>query len=266
MKPLEIQQHDAKTLAAGYKKSFRLVEILAILTFWSLCLAIGVKAFPFHQTHPWLLVAALLSGFLFADFVSGFVHWMADTWGSADMPVLGKSLVRPFREHHVDQKAMTHHDYIETNGANCLVSLPVAAGVLLIPLNIEGWVSFSLYSFVTLGSMVFFVMWTNQIHKWSHFAPEQTPMFLKVLQKLHLILPSGHHQQHHSSPYDTYYCITTGWLNWPLAKIGFYRHAERFITALFGLIPRRDDIGLEAALKIAPLVITEKPTALTQNP
>ena len=91
-------------------------------------------------------------------------------------------------------------------------------------------------------------------------------MVLKVLQKLHIILPPGHHQLHHSSPYDTYYCITTGWLNWPLAKIGFYRHAERFITAMFGLIPRRDDIGLKAALQIAPLVITEKPAALTQNP
>ena len=140
MSQLDIQQHDAKRLAAGYKKSFRLVEILAILSFWSLSLAIAVRAFPFHHTHPWVLVAGVVSGFLFADFVSGFVHWMADTWGSADMPILGKSLVRPFREHHVDQKAMTHHDYIETNGANCLVSLPVAAGVLFIPLNIEGWV------------------------------------------------------------------------------------------------------------------------------
>ncbi len=263
MSQLEIQQHDAKRLAAGYKKSFRLVEILAILSFWSLTLAIIVRAFPFHHTHPWVLAAGVLGGYVFADFVSGFVHWMADTWGSADMPVLGKSLVRPFREHHVDQKAMTHHDYIETNGANCLVSLPVAAGVLFIPLNVEGWVSFSLFSFVAIGSMVFFVMWTNQIHKWSHLSPEQTPALLRVLQKLHLVLPPGHHQLHHTSPYNTYYCITTGWLNWPLAKINFYRHSERIVTGLFGLIPRRDDIGLKAALHLAPLVLDEKARPVT---
>ena len=107
--------------------------------------------------------------------------------------------------------------------------------------------------------MVFFVMWTNQIHKWSHLEPEETPMALKVLQRLHLILPPGHHQLHHTAPFDRYYCITTGWLNWPLTKLGFYRHSERLVTALFGLIPRRDDIGLKAALQMAPLVLAEKP-------
>jgi ubiquitin-conjugating enzyme E2 variant len=262
MSQLEIQQHDAKQLAAGYRKSFRIVEILAILSFWSLTAAIIWRAFPFHQTHPWVLAAGVLAGFVMADFVSGFVHWMADTWGAADMPVLGKSLVRPFREHHVDQKAMTHHDYIETNGANCLVSLPVAAGVLFIPLDVTGWVTFGLFWFVCIGSMVFFVMWTNQIHKWSHLEPEETPLALKILQKLYLVLPAGHHQLHHKAPYDRYYCITTGWLNWPLTKLNFYRRSERLVTALFGLVPRRDDIGLKAALQMAPLL--EQKAPLTQ--
>lgn len=267
MSHLEIEQHDAKKLAAGYRQSFRYVEIGSILTFWALSAGIAYRAWGFSSTHPWVIVAGVVAGFLMADFVSGFVHWMADTWGSADMPVLGKSLVRPFREHHVDQKAMTKHDYVETNGANCLVSLPVAAGVFAIPLTRGSeWLTFCLFSFVCIGSMVFFVMWTNQIHKWSHLEPEQTPLVLKVLQKLHLILPPEHHQLHHKSPYDTYYCITTGWLNWPLAKLGFYRHAERVTTALLGLVPRQDDIGLKAALQLAPLVLSEKqPGAQTQK-
>jgi ubiquitin-conjugating enzyme E2 variant len=229
------------------------VEIAAIVSFWLLTAGIVYRTLPFRETHPWLIVAALVSGFIMADFVSGFVHWLADTWGSADMPVLGKTLVRPFREHHVDQKAITRHDYIETNGANCLVAVPVAAMCLVIPLHVEGWVAFGLFTMVSLGSMIFWVMMTNQIHKWSHLDPDQTPRWLRVLQRLHLVLPPEHHQVHHTAPFDTYYCITTGWLNWPLAKLGFYRHLERLVTSVTGHIPRQDDIGLAAALETAPL-------------
>lgn len=257
MSDLGIKQQDAKELAAGYSKTFRVVEILSIVSFWSLSIAIAVKASAFAGTYPWVIVAALACGFIMADFVGGFVHWMADTWGSTNMPVLGKALIRPFREHHVDPKAMTKHDYIETNGANCLVAVPVAAMALFIPLDVEGWVSPALFALVSLGSMIFWVMMTNQIHKWSHLEPSETPALLKVAQRFHLVLPPAHHDVHHTAPYDKYYCITTGWLNWPLTKLGFYRHLEKLVTAVTGFIPRQDDIGIEAALKIAPLASTE---------
>lgn len=262
MTDLDIKQQDAKALAAGYSKTFRAVEIVSIISFWSLSIAIAVKASAFSHQYPWVLVAAVFSGFLMADFVGGFVHWMGDTWGSTEMPILGKALIRPFREHHVDEKAMTRHDYIETNGANCMVAVPVAAAALFIPLTIEGWVAPALFALVSIGSMIFWVMMTNQIHKWSHV--DDPGVVLRTLQRLHLVLPPEHHKVHHTAPFDTYYCITTGWLNWPLAKIGFYRHAERLITAVTGQIPRKDDIGLEAALKIAPLTTpTTKATSET---
>lgn len=248
----QIKQQDAGELAAGYSKSFRVVEVLSIIAFWSLSIAIGVKAAPYASTYPWAIGTALLTGFVMADFVSGFVHWLGDTWGSTNMPILGKALIRPFREHHVDEKAITRHDYIETNGANCMISVPVAAMALFIPLDIEGWTAFMLFSLVSIGSMIFWVMMTNQFHKWSHLEPDKAPAIVKTLQRWHLILPVDHHQVHHTAPFDTYYCITTGWLNWPLAKIGFYRHAERLITWVTGVIPRKDDIGLEAAIRIAP--------------
>jgi len=256
-RPLKIEQQDASHLAAGYSRAQRRLEIGSILSFWTLVAILIWKVSAFTLTMPWLVVAAFGSGFIMADFVSGFVHWMGDTWGSTEMPILGKALVRPFREHHVDQKAITRHDYIETNGNNCMVAVPVALMCVLTPLDVPGFEALAVFTVTSLGSMIFWVMMTNQFHKWAHLDEAHIPTWLRLLQRFHLVLPPAHHQIHHAAPFDTYYSITTGWLNWPLAKIGFYRHAERLITAVFGLIPRKDDIGVDAALAIAPIVPTE---------
>ena len=239
-----LRQQDATALAQGYSPAIRAMEIASIAGFVTLESALVWRLWGGLYTGPWLVLSALLLSYLAADFVSGFVHWMGDTWGSTDMPVLGKAFIRPFREHHVDEKAITRHDFVETNGNNCLVSIPVAILAVALPHSSPGWVFVSTF----LGAMIFWVMATNQFHKWSHL--DQPPALIGFLQRVHLILPPDHHRIHHTAPYNKYYCITVGWMNKPLVMIGFFPTLERLITWATGLIPRGDDIGTEAALEL----------------
>ena len=59
---------------------------------------------------------------------------------------------------------------------------------------------------------------------------------------MHFILPRIHHRVHHVTPHDTYFCITTGWLNYPLEKIGFWIKLEDTIYKCTGVKPRTDDM------------------------
>lgn len=237
----KLRQQDAHTLAKGYSPAIRAMEIASIVTFVSLELFLVYRLWGNALLSVPLVLGALLLGYVAADFVSGFVHWAGDTWGSTEMPVLGKAFIRPFREHHVDEKAITRHDFVETNGNNCLVSIPVAVIAVLLPHTSTPW----LFASAALGSMIFWVMATNQFHKWSHLdAPGPV---VGLLQRLHLILPPDHHRVHHTQPFNRYYCITVGWLNKPLSLIHFFPLAERLVTRVTGQLPRRDDIGDEAA-------------------
>jgi len=244
MTHLQIRQHDRHALRAGYSPAVRRFEIASIVAFVAVMVWLLTGIAPRMATNPFLAISALMLGFVAADFLSGVVHWAADTWGTPDLPVIGRALIRPFREHHVDEKEITRHDFVETNGNNCFVSMPVAAGAALLPDTTVGFFAAAMTFSICLA-----IFGTNQFHKWAHM--DEPPRYVRALQKANLILPPEHHAVHHTAPYAKYYCITVGWMNEALFRLRFFQTLERMITAVTGLIPREDDIGKRAALVVA---------------
>ncbi len=253
MNRLGIQQRDKSALREGYSPAVRGFEIGSIAVYAAAMAVLFVRIAPRALRNPWLALSAFMVGYVFADFISGFVHWAADTWGTPDWPVIGKALIRPFREHHVDEKEITRHDFVETNGNNCFVSIAPAAGAALLPQAGAGW----FFAAATIFALCLSIFGTNQFHKWSHM--DEPPRAVALLQRANLILPPEHHALHHSAPYAKYYCITVGWLNEALFRLRFFQTLERAITALTGMVPREDDIGKRAALAVANQPLPELP-------
>lgn len=240
----QAQQQDPGALARGYTRSVRRLEVASIATFFVLMTLLAWRLWPHAQHSPWLALAAFTFGYLAADLISGMVHWLADTWGRTDMPLVGKYLLRPFREHHVDPQAITRHDFVETNGNNCMMCVVPVGSLFALDQGPEH--SFNLFFSVFIGSCALWVFGTNQFHKWAH-APKPAA-WVAWLQKMYLILPPEHHAIHHTAPYNKYYCITVGWLNRPLTAIRFFSTLELWVTWCCGALPRSDDIGERAAL------------------
>ncbi|XP_052854629.1 plasmanylethanolamine desaturase [Drosophila gunungcola] len=237
------QNKGAQELASLYSPGKRAQEIICVYTCIGLMI-INLALIVRHLRLERISVAFLsaLCGIITADFASGLVHWAADTWGSVDLPLLGKNFLRPFREHHLDPTSITRHDFIETNGDNFMVGIPILGYLahffyIRSPSEIQqhfGWIAY-----VFLCSI--FVAMTNQIHKWSH-TYWGLPRWVLLLQSCHIILPRKHHRIHHVAPHETYFCITTGWLNWPLERIRFWSTFELIIEHFTGLKPRDDDL------------------------
>lgn len=195
---------------ATYGRGQRLLELASIALFallaasslWRLVAAT-------HLYFPAIAVVAALAGWLAADLLSGLAHWAFDSFGSVSTPIVGKSFIRPFREHHVDPEEMTRHDFVETHGASCLAALPLLVPAAVMPL--DAWLTIltqAILLFTALG-----VLATNQCHKWAHVEVAETPRLVLWAQRRWLVLPREHHRLHHTPPFDMYFCMSSGWLN-----------------------------------------------------
>lgn len=175
----------------------------------------------------WLLLLLPL-GLLASDFTSGMFHWFFDNYGSPATPVFGQT-IELFRVHHALPEDICKSNFTFTVGHISLWAVPLVASDLLAfvwgqpPLLYSAWTVF--FSTANL-----FLIYTNQFHKWAHLPVK--PRWMQWLQERRIILNTDHHQVHHTPPFETYYCITTGWMNPLLYNLRFFPRLEALLEKL----------------------------------
>jgi plasmanylethanolamine desaturase len=221
----------------------RAVEVVSLLAAGMLLFLHAVRFWLIPEFHAWWAVGVAVAAVLLADLASGIVHWTADTWGSENLPVLGRRFLRPFRVHHVNPDDFLRRDFIDTNGDVAMLCIPILAGAFWIPL--ETWSGQALVVFLVAFAMA--GLPTNQVHQWAHM--RLPPRWVRWLQHRGIILSREQHERHHTAPFATHYCITTGWWNTPLSWVGFYPRLERLISRITGALPRSEDLSFTAEIE-----------------
>ena len=213
-------------------RSKAILDRVSVATFVVASTLMWIRIAPtiISDAHWLVTLLAILGGYLLADFLAGSVHWMADQFFDPETPFIGPMLISPFREHHEDALGITRHDLFEVSGNNALVTLPLVMFIATSP-GSSGWASHFL---MTLGASLTLALFvTNLFHRWAH--SPSPPRFARLLHSTGLILTPARHNRHHGGGHDRAYCVTSGWLNPLLDRIGFFERLER----IFHTGPRR---------------------------
>lgn len=219
-----IEEHSAPLHSFLEHTTFFLFPILfGLNVYWS-------SARLYELELLWLVAVAFPLSLIGGDFISGIVHWAADTYCSEDTPIVGASLVKPFRMHHVYPRDICTHNLVATVGNVCILAAPVLSlSLILLWMSGHGLLAFAALCTALMAAAT---VATNQFHKWAH--QEAPSVFARWLQRKRLVLEPAHHKLHHTAPFEMHYCITTGWLNPLLNKIKFFRRLEATL-AFFGI-------------------------------
>ena len=193
-------------IADGF--SVALAVALAVVLLFRLAICVP-------RLDPLAVLLGLTLGFFVADVASGLVQWLCDTYFDPRTPLLGTVFIAPFREHHVDPGALARHGFLERNGNNCLVSVPL----LLIGISrLEPDAVTQPADVVAAGLFVaasLTLCVTNQIHAWAHGA--NTPKPIRVLQRAGILITPERHARHHRG--DRAYAVVSGWSNALLDRV-----------------------------------------------
>src|SRR3990167_8682911 len=97
-----------------------ILEWTSVLFFpFSTILLLGYNV-SFLRPLDYLFVIPLtLLGYFISDIITGFVHFLADNYGSTTTPIIGPNFIEPFRSHHIEPQAMCKHNLAISIGNSC---------------------------------------------------------------------------------------------------------------------------------------------------
>jgi len=166
------------------------------------------------------VVGGVVVGYVLTDLISGLFHWGLDRFGTPQTPVIG-GLIYVFRRHHEAPQEILEGRFVQTNDKTALASVIPLVGAFLLP---------GVFVPSLLVTLVLGIWMTNEVHKWAH--NPNPGRVVRVLQRWRIVLTPEQHQRHHTEPFQSHYCITTGWWNPLLEKIRFFSRLERSLGRL----------------------------------
>ena len=175
------------------------------------------------QNISWCLGQSLLV-LLFADLITGLLHWAEDTYCTgSEEGLVGDQICGPNLKHHTNQIEFANGNFWHRNYTTFAIAfLPTLVVGLL---GRHFWVA--VFVVASLG---------NEIHAWSHKRPRW--FFARLLQETCIVQTPRQHAKHHQSPHDKCYCTVTNVSNPILDRIKFWRFLEILVFALTGLRPK----------------------------
>lgn len=172
------------------------------------------------------MLTQILICVLVADFLTGFSHWIEDTYGVPSWPFIGKTVIVDNINHHRNPGMMGSMTTILSRNMSSMAIAVIILGCLAI----MGWVHWTLFLTAFLGVM------GNEVHNWNHDAIRNP--FIVFLWDTGIIQSKKQHAKHHIPPYNKYFCTLTNFLNPVLEVLRFWRVLE-WLIALFGIKPKR---------------------------
>jgi plasmanylethanolamine desaturase len=191
-----------------------------------------------------MMAIKLVATWLITDWISGFVHWLEDSYGHPDMPIVGRYVTKPNLQHHVHPRKFVTNSWFSSSDLLMLVCL---AGL------------FAAWAIGRLSPMVFFAaalgVNANQVHKWCHRTPRENGPVIVALQRLRFVQSPRQHYGHHLARKDACYCVLTDFLNPVLDRCRFWRALEFLIHRCFGIAKRDDEALLTLVLAEDPFFL-----------